>query len=113
MQNDKNTNNGNSGLYSIYDVKTASYTPPMAFANSAVAKRSVIMMMLENPGAPFALFSADYTLMKIADWNPSEGIVPMNVKESIGTLLELMSAHTAVYRDTIKFEKQDKEVNNG
>lgn len=112
MQND-NKNNGNSGLYSIFDVKTASYTPPMAFANSEVAKRSVIMMMLENPGAPFALFSADYTLMKIADWNPSEGVVPLSAKESIGTLLELMAAHTAIYRDSIKADKEDKEVENG
>lgn len=112
MQNDK-TNNGNSGLYSIFDVKTASYTPPMAFANSEVAKRSVIMMMLENPGAPFALFSADYTLVKIADWNPSEGIIPLTVKESVGTLLELMAAHMAVYRNSIKVEKEDKEVANG
>lgn len=112
MQNDKN-NNGNSGLYSIYDVKTASYSPPMAFANDEVAKRSIIMTMLENPGAPFALFSADYVLMKIAGWNPSQGVVSLEVKESVGTLLELMAAHTAIYRNSIKEDKEDKEAING
>lgn len=91
MQNQNN--NGNNGLFSIYDTKTASYTPPMAFQNDEVAKRAILMTMMENPKAPFAVFPADYVLMKIAEWNPSVGIVPIRVPESLGMLVEIISAH--------------------
>ncbi len=91
MQN--NNNNGNNGLFSIYDTKTASFTPPMAFQNDEVAKRAVLMTILENPKAPFAVFPADYVLMKIAEWNPSLGVVPIKVPDSLGTLVQLLAGY--------------------
>lgn len=108
MQN-SNKDNGNNGLFSIYDTKTASYTPPMAFQNNEVAKRAIVMTMLQNPQAPFAVFPADYVLLKIAEWNPSLGIVPIPVPESLGMLVEIISAYRAANKVVNMEEKQDDE----
>lgn len=107
MQNQNN--NGNNGLYSIFDTKTVSYTPPMAFQNNEVAKRSIIMTMLQNPQAPFAVFPADYVLLKIAEWNPSTGIVPVQNPESLGMLVEIISAYKAANRVS---DSETKEAND-
>lgn len=104
----QNTNNsGNSGLFSIYDSKTSSYTPPMAFQNTEVAKRAILMMMLDNPKAPFAMFPADYVLIKLSDWNPSSGIVPVKVPENCGLLIEILSAYRAAYTSLNSENKED------
>lgn len=78
-------------LYVIYDKKAQVYTPPMVYHNDGAAMRDLQMQMRRNPESPFAVFGADYDLVKIADWDERSGKVGVMSRVVVTSLDQLQA----------------------
>jgi len=60
------------GLYSIYDIKTRVFFPPMVYHNEDHAKRDLVMEL--RKGGALREFPADYQLFLVGDWFDDCGV---------------------------------------
>lgn len=60
-------------MYSIFDVKTRVFFPPMVFHNAEHAKRDLRMEL--RKGGMMAEFPADYQLYQVGEWFDDSGLI--------------------------------------
>lgn len=84
-------------VYSFFDTKAESYTPPFLAENDAVAQRIAAELCLKSD-LPFSKFPGDFVLFRIAGWEPDNGIVMLkdNLKINLGNCLELVAGQKPV-----------------
>lgn len=80
-------------LYSIYDKKMDSYTPPFIQPNDGTAIRFIIDIITNDPNSTYARHSHDYELKKVARWDTRTGLLqpdhPITVQQ-ISTIKQSM-----------------------
>lgn len=60
------------GVFSVYDEKAKTFSPPFYAANAAVACR-MMEDVLRDKNHPFTTHSADYTLFQICEFDQTTG----------------------------------------
>lgn len=77
-------------IYSIQDSKAEAFTQPFFAATDNLAKRMVIMSMLD-PENSLRVFAADYTLFALGFFDEHTGqITPHEAATNLGNLLTFM-----------------------
>lgn len=76
-------------LYSVRDVKTGVFLPPMACHNSGHAKR-VLMQRLMEDMSTWKQFPGDFQLYSVGTFDDSSGIVKAEEVKFVCEMTELM-----------------------
>jgi hypothetical protein len=72
------------GLFSILDLKTKIYAPPMACNTAGEAERTFMNMIQEERYGNLSKYPEDFGLYRIADWDNIKGVVePLAQKELV------------------------------
>ena len=80
-------------LYSIYDGKAQTYSPPVAEVNEHTMKRSLIQNVTET--APWRQFAGDYTLTEVGLYDEHNGVIhPHPNPINLGLLSNFMHGAT-------------------
>ena len=75
-------------LYTVYDSKSESFTPPMANRTRGEAIRG-FTDEVNNPNSMLNKHPEDYTLFELAEWDNSTGqIIPLDTPLSCGLAIE-------------------------
>lgn len=75
-------------IYSVYDVKSATYSAPFVEVNHGTSKRFIQDLIRNSPDHPFAQHSEDYTLHLIGTFNDGTAETTSK-KEEVTDLLTL------------------------
>lgn len=59
--------------YTLYDVKSMTYTPPFFCASDAVAVRTIQSTMISDPSCTIARFAEDFKLYLIGEFSDAAG----------------------------------------
>jgi len=78
-------------LYSIHDVKTGLYFPPFSAPNDPTAVRLFSRHVMEE-NSDFNVFSEDYSLWRVGDFNQADAEITFKPKELISHAHELKKA---------------------
>ena len=98
-------------LYSFYDVKTCTLTPPMVLTCSAEAERLIIQMFAQDAKIPIVQFPADFTLFKVADWDDEKGVIPLKAWENCGNVEVIFSSFRKSYSQVHENQNQEQASN--
>lgn len=77
-------------VYSVYDMKAGTYTPPFLARTSAEACR-IIANTVRSVETMLAQYPADFQLVRVADWDEMTGTitpVPLEVIGVVATICE-------------------------
>lgn len=81
-----------TGLYSVFDEASGAFIRPFTSPNHATAIRGCVSSAI-GPTSDMKDFGSQYTLFCIGTWEEEKGECVMHeVKESLGTVLELLAA---------------------
>lgn len=103
-------------LYSLYDHKAQTFTPPMLFENDDIAVREIIAIIANSPTIPPAKYPGDFSLFAVAYWDNNDAVFPLeNGKYCVENILTLMTSAASRDKEMAKHFEQfyvEKE-NNG
>lgn len=72
-------------LYTVYDSLAGQYHYPMTLQSDALAQRAFVGSVKESPMADHP---ADYTLMRIGEFDPETGVIQPTAPERVMTAWE-------------------------
>lgn len=79
-------------LYTIYDTKADTYTPPFLAKNDDLAKRVIVNTCRGVGDCTLVQYPSDFVLFGIAEWDESTGVVtPFDCNRSVATVLQILS----------------------
>lgn len=85
-------------LYSVYDKKTDSYSPPMESNNDEEMMRTIASDM-GNENSLLHKFPTDFELHIVGSWDNTRGKVVLRDKKLICTLIELHPSNQMTQTD--------------
>lgn len=91
-------------LYSVYDAKADRFAPPFLAVSDEYARRTLVLTYRTlNDDSPLVVYPADFTLFGIGEFDEDTGnIVPLQVKENIGNMLQIATAYNVQREGEVK-----------
>jgi hypothetical protein len=72
-----------SKMYSIFDKKSDLFANPFVEKTDGTAVRAITDLIRQQPNAPFAQYSQDYTLYRIGEFDERSGLVASLAAEKV------------------------------
>lgn len=104
-------------LYSLYDHKAQTFTPPMLFENDDIAVREVVAIIQNSPTIPPAKYPGDFSLFCVGYWDVNEALSALETgKYCVENILTLLTSFASQNKELAKHFEQfyvEKDENNG